>query len=43
MTMKIRNLSPLSEIEAMTAMELKKKVRKLKEKRNNGYNIYISN
>jgi predicted HTH domain antitoxin len=36
-------LSPLSEIEAMTVMELKKKVRKLNVKRNNGYNIHISN
>ena len=35
MTTKIRNLSPLSETEAMTAMELKKKVRKLNVKRNN--------
>ena len=43
MTMMIKDLSPLKQIEVMTAKELKKKVKKLNVKRNNGYNIYISN
>ena len=43
MTMMIKDLSPLKQIEVMTAMELKKKVKKLNVKRSNGYNIHISN
>ena len=40
--MMIKDLSPLKLIEVMTAKELRKRVRKLNVKRNNGYTIHVS-